>query len=337
MSEGAVRISFDERPGGGRIGHIAVDNQRRLNCLNSSIVVALRQAFESMAAERELRAVVLTGAGDRSFIGGADLNELQGLCSESARLFITRLHKACKAIRDCPVPVIGRINGFCLGAGLEIAASCDMRAGSENGAFGMPEVHMGLPSVIEAALLPGLIGWGKTREILLNDPRASLTVAAETGGRFIRSDYFVDRMSRQGYGEFAIDPAGLVAFRDSAAPEVLILADIQVKYATMIEARSLQESARLAAMHRADAIVVTGDATGDAPRIESLREAAAGIASSGCEIQLLIGSGLIALNAASLLSACVGAIVGTALMHDRKISEHKTARVMAGVARARSS
>jgi enoyl-CoA hydratase len=167
MSDGAVRISFDERAGGGRIGHIAVDNQRRLNCLNSSIVVALTQAFESMAADGTLRAVVLTGAGDRSFIGGADLNELQGFCADSARLYITRLHKACKAIRDCPVPVIGRINGFCLGAGLEIAASCDMRVGSDNAVFGMPEVHMGLPSVIEAALLPGLIGWGKTREILL--------------------------------------------------------------------------------------------------------------------------------------------------------------------------
>ncbi|MFM9846159.1 MAG: enoyl-CoA hydratase [Hyphomicrobiaceae bacterium] len=167
MSEGAVRISFDERLAGGRIGHIAVDNQRRLNCLNSSIVVALTQAFEGMAADSTLRAVVLTGAGDRSFIGGADLNELQAFCADSARLYITRLHKACKAIRDCPVPVIGRINGFCLGAGLEIAASCDMRVGSDNAVFGMPEVHMGLPSVIEAALLPGLIGWGKTREILL--------------------------------------------------------------------------------------------------------------------------------------------------------------------------
>ena len=167
MSEGAVRISFDERPGGARIGRIAVDNQRRLNCLDSSIVVALRQAFEAMAADSNLRAVVLTGAGDRSFIGGADLNELQGLCAESARLFITRLHKTCKAIRDCPVPVIGRVNGFCLGAGLEIAASCDMRVASDNAVFGMPEVLMGLPSVIEAALLPGLIGWGKTREILL--------------------------------------------------------------------------------------------------------------------------------------------------------------------------
>ena len=114
-----------------------------------------------------MRAVVLTGAGERAFIGGADLNELGALCADSARLFITRLHQACKAIRDCPVPVIGRINGFCLGAGLEVAASCDMRAAAEGAQFGMPEVHMGLPSVIEAALLPGLIGWGRTREMLL--------------------------------------------------------------------------------------------------------------------------------------------------------------------------
>ena len=114
-----------------------------------------------------MRAVVLTGAGDRAFIGGADLNELGGLCADSARLFITRLHYACKAIRECPVPVIGRINGFCLGAGLEVAASCDFRAAAEGARFGMPEVVMGLPSVIEAALLPGLIGWGRTREMLL--------------------------------------------------------------------------------------------------------------------------------------------------------------------------
>jgi enoyl-CoA hydratase/carnithine racemase len=65
------------------------------------------------------------------------------------------------------VPVIGRINGFCLGAGLEVAASCDMRVASDTAQFGMPEVHMGIPSVIEAALLPGLIGWGRTREMLL--------------------------------------------------------------------------------------------------------------------------------------------------------------------------
>ena len=124
---------------------------------------------------------MLTGAGERAFIGGADLNELGALCADSARLFITRLHQACKAIRDCPVPVIGRVNGFCLGAGLEVAASCDFRAAAETAQFGMPEVVMGLPSVIEAALLPGLIGWGKTREMLLTGAMYSAAEALAMG------------------------------------------------------------------------------------------------------------------------------------------------------------
>lgn len=166
MSEGAVHVKTEVR-NGSRIAQVTVDNQRRLNCVNSTIVVEIAQTFRKLAEEEALRAVVLTGAGDRAFVGGADLNELHAFCADSARLYITRLHQACKAIRDCPVPVIGRINGFCLGAGLEIAASCDMRVAADTAVFGMPEVHMGLPSVIEAALLPGLIGWGKTREILL--------------------------------------------------------------------------------------------------------------------------------------------------------------------------
>jgi enoyl-CoA hydratase/carnithine racemase len=79
------------------------------------------------------------------------------------------------------VPVIGRINGFCLGAGLEVAASCDFRAAAEPAQLGMPEVHMGLPSVIEAALLPGLIGWGRTREMLLTGALFSAAEALAMG------------------------------------------------------------------------------------------------------------------------------------------------------------
>ena len=152
---------------GARIATVSIDHQKKLNCLNTPRIVALREAFERLSDDSALRAIVLTGAGNRAFVGGADLDELGGLCADSARLFITRLHMACKAIRQCPVPVIARVNGFCLGAGLEVAASADMRVASTNAVFGMPEVQMGLPSVIEAALLPGLIGWGKTREILL--------------------------------------------------------------------------------------------------------------------------------------------------------------------------
>lgn len=166
MSEAGVRVKVDEGSGA-PVALVTVDNRRKLNCLSTALVVGLQETFEKLADDRALRAVVLTGAGERAFIGGADLNELGALCADSARLFITRLHQACDAIRRCPVPVIGRINGFCLGAGLEVAASCDFRAASEGAQFGMPEVHMGLPSVIEAALLPGLIGWGRTREMLL--------------------------------------------------------------------------------------------------------------------------------------------------------------------------
>ncbi len=177
MTEARVDVKFEDRAGIGRVAIVTVDNRAKLNCLNTAQVVALRGAFELIGSDADVRAAVLTGAGDRAFIGGADLNELGGLCADGARLYITRLHKACKAIRDCPVPVIGRINGFCLGAGLEVAASCDMRVAADTAVFGMPEVHMGLPSVIEAALLPGLIGWGKTREILLTGETFGATEA----------------------------------------------------------------------------------------------------------------------------------------------------------------
>jgi membrane complex biogenesis BtpA family protein len=174
-------------------------------------------------------------------------------------------------------------------------------------------------------------------EILLNDPRASLQVAAASGARFIRSDYFVDRMSRPGYGEFAIDPEGLVRHRNEAAADVLILVDIQVKYATMLEARPLAESARLATLYGADAVVVTGTATGDPPRLEDLLEAAVGTAVSGNRIPVLIGSGLTAGNARKLLGACDGAIVGTALMRDSKVNAGAARTLMTEVRKLRQS
>ena len=167
MDEADVGVKVEDRAGGARVAHVTIDNRKRLNCVSSPLLVRLREAFERLGGDDGLRAVVLTGAGDRAFIGGADLRELGKADPDGARLFITRLHMAGKAIRHCPVPVVARVNGFCLGGGLEVAASADMRVVVEGAVLGMPEVVMGLPSVIEAALLPGLIGWGKTREILL--------------------------------------------------------------------------------------------------------------------------------------------------------------------------
>ena len=152
-------------------------------------------------------------------------------------------------------------------------------------------------------------------EVLLNDPKASLAIAKMSGANFIRTDYYVDAMTRPGYGEFAIDPGGLIEFRRRLdAIDVLIFADIQVKYASMIEPRSLRESARIACKEQADAVVVTGTATGNAPTTEDLRNAA-----NGSDLPVLIGSGLDAENARNLLRAVDGAIVGTALMRDRAV------------------
>jgi enoyl-CoA hydratase/carnithine racemase len=121
-----------------------------------------------LMADAELRAFVLTGAGDKAFIGGADIREMSALANaEDGREFITRLHRCCDAIRAIPVPTIARINGLALGGGLEMAAACDVRIAAASAVFGMPEVKLGIPSVIEAALLPMLIGWGRTRQILL--------------------------------------------------------------------------------------------------------------------------------------------------------------------------
>lgn len=151
-------------------------------------------------------------------------------------------------------------------------------------------------------------------EILLNDPKASLAVARMTGARFIRTDYFVDRMTRPEYGEFEIDPDGLLEYRSSiGAGNILILADIQVKYATMIEPRSLRDSAINAVEKGADALIVTGDTSGDAPTAEHLRDAA------GQGLPVLIGSGFKAENAAALLGECDGAIVGTSLMRNGSV------------------
>src|SRR5262252_2774106 len=162
-----VEMRLEAREGG-LIAFVTVNNAPHLNAMNSALMDEFIGTLSPLATNAELRAVVLTGAGDKAFIGGADIREMSALAdAEDGRRFITRLHKCCDAIRAVPVPTIARINGLALGGGLEIAAACDVRIAVESAVFGMPEVKLGIPSVIEAALLPMLIGWGRTRQILL--------------------------------------------------------------------------------------------------------------------------------------------------------------------------
>lgn len=161
-----IRLAVEARGAGDRVATVTVDKPEKLNILDRDGIAALEQTFLGLAADDALRAVVLRGAGSRAFIGGADISAMAKLDRESARAFIAGLHRACDAIRKLPVPVIARVEGYALGAGLEIAASCDLRIAADAARFGMPEVKVGIPSVIEAALLPRLIGWGRARWLL---------------------------------------------------------------------------------------------------------------------------------------------------------------------------
>lgn len=158
-----VTVQRDDRG----VAVVTIDNPARLNTLSSHVMTELITSVELLATDRALRAVVLRGAGERAFIGGADIDEMSGLDPATARAFITLVHRCCDVFRRLPVPVIARIRGYVFGAGVEVAAACDMRVASTDSQFGMPEVRLGVPSVVEAALLPQLIGWGRTRQWLL--------------------------------------------------------------------------------------------------------------------------------------------------------------------------
>ena len=180
-SEPRVITRMEEREDGARVAHVVINNAAKLNTLNSALMVDLVAAFERLAHDDRLRCVVLTGAGDKAFIGGADIDEMATIDATTARSFIAKVHRCCHAPRESPVPVIARIQGFALGAGMEVAAACDLRVASATAQFGMPEVKLGIPSVVEAALLPMLVGWGRTREMLLLGENFSAAEAAAWG------------------------------------------------------------------------------------------------------------------------------------------------------------
>jgi enoyl-CoA hydratase/carnithine racemase len=161
-----IRRELEQRAGG-TVARLTFDNPAKLNILTPAALRRLGEEMRSLDKEAGLRAVVLTGAGGKAFVGGADLATLGSLEPESAREFITLIHDACEAMRACPVPVVARINGWCLGAGLEIAACCDLRLAAATASFGMPEVRLGIPSVVEAAMLPRLVGAGRARWLVM--------------------------------------------------------------------------------------------------------------------------------------------------------------------------
>ncbi len=188
MSEhdgGTVRLEI-EATEHGPLAHLILDHPERRNAMGPAVIASLKTRAEEIAVRDDIRAVTLRGQG-ALFAAGANVKVMARLDPAGARAFITSLHEAIDAVRRLPVPVIAILQGHCYGAAMELAAACDMRIADTTLIAGMPEVRVGLPSVIEACLLPRLIGWGKTSELLLT--------GRDVVGEENRQIGFVERMS----------------------------------------------------------------------------------------------------------------------------------------------
>lgn len=176
-----VLVEFDDRGDAGRIARVTFNNPEKRNALGVEGKQRFINVMTELRHDETLRALILTGIGDKSFVGGSNLADMRHYSPAEGHAASTKTHYACDAVRTFPVPVIARINGYCFGSGMEIAAAADMRVAADHAKFGMPETRFGIPSGMEAAILPRLIGWGKAVELVLTGDHINAQEAQRIG------------------------------------------------------------------------------------------------------------------------------------------------------------
>jgi enoyl-CoA hydratase/carnithine racemase len=164
----------------GGVARVFLSRPEKANALSTAFLEELFQAIAKLKGDPDLRVVVLAGRG-KAFCGGADVNELKTLDESSAPAFVEKIHRVCRELRALPVPVVAQLHGAVIGAGLEIAAACDLRVAAEGTKLSMPEVKIGIPSVVEAALLPRLMGSGRAAWMVLTGEPIDARRAYEWG------------------------------------------------------------------------------------------------------------------------------------------------------------
>jgi enoyl-CoA hydratase/carnithine racemase len=239
MADGVVHVTRD-----GGVARVTLD-RAPLNLFEPGLIAGVRDAFRRLAADGEVRVVVLTGAG-RAFTAGMDVNVLRGLDVASAKTLISALQAAIGAVHEAPVPVIARINGAALGAGFELAIACDIRIAVTGVPLGLPEVQVGVPSVIEAALLPVAIGPARAAELLFTGDPVTSDDAADWG--------LVNR---------AVPPAELDAAVDRVVTRIVAAAPGAIRLQKELVMRWRETDLRTAVQYGINAFA-TSYATGEA-------------------------------------------------------------------------
>jgi len=161
---------------------VTINRPETLNSLNEALLVALREFFAAVAKDASVRVVVLTGAGEKSFVAGGDIAVMQPLDSLAARGMALKAQAALDAIEACPRPVIAAINGYALGGGCQLAMACDIRIASDRARLGQPEINLGIiPGLQGTQRLPRLIGKGKAKELIFTGGMVDAEEACRIG------------------------------------------------------------------------------------------------------------------------------------------------------------
>jgi len=166
----------------GQIALIAINRPQALNALNGQVFTELKNAFEQAKADHSVRAVILTGKGEKAFAAGSDIKEFADCSFYEARQLSVRNFTTQQVIATCPKPTIAALNGYTLGGGLEVAMCCDIRIASENAKLGQPEIGLGfIPGGGRTQRLPRLIGVAKAKELIFSGKMITAQEALEIG------------------------------------------------------------------------------------------------------------------------------------------------------------
>lgn len=171
-------IKYEQR---GFVGILTIDRQNALNALNSEVMAELEHALDMISLENT-RCLIITGAGEKSFVAGADIGEMSILSKAEGESFGRKGNEVFRKIETLPIPVIAAVNGFALGGGCELAMACDIRIASENAVFAQPEVSLGITAGFGGTQrLARIIGLGKAKELLYTTAKVKAEEALRLG------------------------------------------------------------------------------------------------------------------------------------------------------------
>lgn len=203
----------------GGVATITINRPKALNALNSAVMGEINAAITQCKKDDAIKAVIITGAGEKSFVAGADISQMATLRPQQAMAFMEFGIETFRMIETLPKPVIAAVNGFALGGGTELAMSCDFRFASENARFGQPEILIGLiPGWGGTQRLARLIGMGRAKELIMGGDQVNAQRAYEIG--LVNKVFPLDQLLPEAK-KFAAKLAGLPGFALKMAKDAI--------------------------------------------------------------------------------------------------------------------